>query len=283
MAEDLVCLLEDKGQMVGNPKSMVGLEAMEVGATVGLLPDDVISPSSRETTAHIMRGRPLGQVFAQYLVRKRGAKQQPSQVPAVLPDLETQLSIATGLALACKMQKSTSVVMALSGGGAEALKSGDHALRFAGANRLPVIFVVENNSWRESSAAFDDFFIRSREYGFPVITVDGNDAVAVYRVCHEARERARQGYGPTLVECQTYHWYARANGLAQLGEEEIWEWARREPVQAMEHYLRKRNLLNDAQNERIIQDVRTEVDEAVKYAKGAEAGELSFAVRKRKR
>ncbi len=90
-------------------------------------------------------------------------------------------------------------------------------------NDLPIVFVCQNNMWAESvslklQTKVQDIALKAQAYGFPGITVDGNDVVAVYRVASEAIARARKGAGPTLIECKTYRWYGtRRSTPASIG------------------------------------------------------------------
>jgi TPP-dependent pyruvate/acetoin dehydrogenase alpha subunit len=286
MVEERARLLFRQGKFAGNYYAAVGQEATEVGATIDLLPEDTIAPSHRNFVTHIMKGTPLKFMYAQLYARKTSPDQgrsspahcgyAPLNVITPASTIAAQLNIGTGTALAYKMQKKTNIVVALSGDGSTSLGFWHEALNFAGVQKLPIVFVVENNLWAESvstklQTAVEDLSVKAQAYGFPGITVDGNDVVAVYRVCYEARERARQGYGPTLVECKTYRWYGHSeiDPAKYRRPEELEYWKSRDPIPAMQRYLRERNLWTDEWSRQITEEITKEIDEAVQFAENS--------------
>jgi TPP-dependent pyruvate/acetoin dehydrogenase alpha subunit len=286
MVEEQARLLFRQGKFAGNYYAAVGQEATEVGATMDLLPEDAVAPSHRNFVTHIMKGTPLKFMFAQLFARRTSPDQGRSS-PAhcgyaalniVTPasTIAAQLNIGTGIALAFKMQHKPNLVVALSGDGSTSLGFWHEALNFAGVHKLPIVFVLENNLWAESvsvrlQTAVEDLSVKAQAYGFPGITVDGNDAVAVYRVCHAAQERARQGCGPTLVECKTYRWYGHSeiDPARYRSPEELEYWKGRDPIPHMERYLRARSLWDEEWSEQMAEGIRKEIDEAVRFAENS--------------
>src|SRR5512142_699102 len=219
MVEERIRLLYRQGRFAGNYFSAVGQEATEVGATIDLLPEDTIAPSHRNFVTHIMKGTPLSLMFAHIYGRKASPDQgrsspahcgyAPLNIITPASTIAAQLNIGTGVALAYKMQEKQNVVVALSGDGSTSLGFWHEAVNFAGVHKLPIIYVIENNLWAESvsvklQTAVEDLSVKAQAYGVPGITVDGNDVVAVYRVAREAINLARNGGGPTVIECKTY-------------------------------------------------------------------------------
>jgi TPP-dependent pyruvate/acetoin dehydrogenase alpha subunit len=304
--EERARLLFRQGRFSGNYYAAVGQEATEVGATMDLLPEDTVAPSHRNFITNIMKGTPLKYMFAQLYARKTSPDQgrsspahcgyAPLNVITPSSTIAAQLNIGTGVALAYKMQKKSNVVVALSGDGSTSLGFWHEALNFAGVHKLPMVFVVENNLWAESVAAnlqtaVEDLSVKAQAYGFPGVTVDGNDVVAVYRVCHEAQERARQGYGPTLVECKTYRWYGHSeiDPAKYRRPEEVEYWKGRDPIPHMERYLRERDLWADEWKQQITGEINQEIDAAVEFAENSPFPEpeealdhvYSFSIRER--
>jgi hypothetical protein len=122
--------------------------------------------------------------------------------------LGANLPVAAGLALTFKMEQTDNVVVAYFGEGASNVGDFHEALNFAGVQRLPVIFVCENNQYAysvpvEKSMAIDDVADRAESYGFDGVAINGNDVLAVYQSTQGALARARSGEGPTLIECKT--------------------------------------------------------------------------------
>jgi TPP-dependent pyruvate/acetoin dehydrogenase alpha subunit len=284
--EERARLLFRQGKFAGNYYAAVGQEATEVGATIDLRPEDTIAPSHRNFVTNIMKGTPLKFMFAQLYARKTSPDQgrsspahcgyAPLNVITPASTIAAQLNIGTGVALAYKLQKKQSIVVALSGDGSTSLGFWHEALNFAGVHKLPIVYILENNLWAESvstklQTAVDDLSVKAQAYGFPGITVDGNDVVAVYRVCQEARERARQGYGPTLVECKTYRWYGHSeiDPAKYRRPEELEYWKSKDPLPAMERYLHERELWADAWKEQITGEINQEIDDAIQFAENS--------------
>ena len=121
----------------------------------------------------------------------------------------THFPHAAGIALASKLRGLDEVSVVYIGEGGTSTGDCHEAMNFAGVHKLPVIFVIENNQyaisvhWRKQ-AAVEDVSVRAEGYGFPGVTVDGNDVLAVYAAMKDAVDRARKGEGATLIEGKTY-------------------------------------------------------------------------------
>src|SRR5579871_2101564 len=283
MVEERARLLFRQGKFAGNYYAAVGQEATEVGATIDLLPEDTVAPSHRNFVTNIMKGTPLKFMYAQLYARKTSPDQgrsspahcgyAPMNVITPASTIAAQLNIGTGVALAYKMQKKSHVVVALSGEGSTSLGFWHEALNFAGVHKLPIVYILENNLWAESvsvrlQSSVEDLSIKAQAYGFPGITVDGNDVVAVYRVAREAIRRAREGHGPTLIECKTYRWYGHSeiDPAKYRAPEEVEHWKSKDPIPAMERYLQKQGYWSDQWKEELVNQINAEIDEAIDFA-----------------
>lgn len=267
-ANMLKCRMVEE-QLPGTCSATTGLEAMIVGATIDLRPEDAIAPSRSGLFAHVMNGTSLQYVFAQSV--RHGKKQAEPECAekGIAPPaaVAASLNVAVGMALSFRLQKRANVVVALSDDTSASLEGWQDALAFAGQHGLPVVFVIENNL-SESGRAADVEALKSKaqSYGLPVITVDGDDAVAVYRVCYEARECARQGYGPTLVESCTRrcNGYLEANPSRACSSETCQP---NDPVPAMERYLRKQALWDDRWKRELVKEFKDEIRQALRSAR----------------
>jgi len=210
--------------------------------------------------------------------------------------IAAQLNIATGVALANKMKKNGKIAVAFSGDGSTSLGFWHEALNFAGVRQLPILFVCQNNLWAESvslklQTRVEDLAVKAQAYGFPGITVDGNDVVAVYRVAHEAITRARQGRGPTLIECKTYRWYGHSeiDPAKYRDPAEVEKWKANDPILNMEKYLTRKNLFSPEMKQEIIGTINKELDAAIEFAEKSPYPEpdealdhvYSFSIRER--
>ena len=286
MVEERARLLFRQGKFAGNYYAAVGQEATEVGATIDLLPEDTVAPSHRNFVTNIMKGTPLKLMYAQLYARKTSPDQGrsspahcgygPLNVITPASTIAAQLSIGTGVALAYKMQKKENVVVALSGEGSTSLGFWHEALNFAGVHKLPIVFVLENNLWAESvpvrlQTAVEELSVKAQAYGFPGVSIDGNDVVAVYRTCREAVERSRKGGGPTLIECKTYRWYGHSeiDPAKYRDPEEVEYWKSKDPIPAMERYLDLHGLWSDEWKQELTNQFNAEIDEAIQFAESS--------------
>ena len=284
--EEKARILFKQGKFAGNYYAAVGQEATEVGCTIDLEKEDCVAPSHRDFIAHIMKGTPLKYMFAQLYARKTSPDQgrsspahcgyAPLNIITPSSTIAAQLNIGTGVALAYKLQKKPNIVVALSGDGSTSLGFWHEALNFAGVMKLPIVYVVQNNRWAESvsvtmQTAVEDLSVKAQGYGFPGLTVDGNDVVAVYRVAQEAIRRARSGQGPTLIECKTYRWYGHSeiDPAKYRPAEEVEYWKSKDPIPAMERYLTERSLWSDAWKQELIAQFNKEIDEAIEFAENS--------------
>jgi pyruvate dehydrogenase E1 component alpha subunit len=130
-----------------------------------------------------------------------------------------------------------------------------------------------NNLWAESvplrlQTTLTDLSDRAKAYGFPGVSVDGNDVLAVYDVATAAIERARAGEGPTLIECKTYRWYGHSeiDPAKYRAKEELEAWKKKDPIPRMEKYLADRKLFSDDLKKQIAAEITAEINEAVEFA-----------------
>jgi TPP-dependent pyruvate/acetoin dehydrogenase alpha subunit len=286
MIEERARVLFKQSKFTGNYYAAVGQEACTVGAAIDLRPEDCIGPSHRDFISNFVKGVPLSAMFSQLYARATSpdkGRSSPAHcgyaaLNVITPSstIAAQLNIATGYALAYKMKKQDNVAVAFSGDGSTSLGFWHEALNFAGVHSLPIVFVVQNNLWAESvslklQTKVEDISIKAQAYGFPGITVDGNDVVAVYRVAQEAITRARQGSGPTLIECKTYRWYGHSeiDPAKYRDPEEVEYWKSKDPILQSEKYLAGKGLFSDDWKHSVQADFNKELDAAVEVAEKA--------------
>lgn len=185
----------------------------------------------------------------------------------------TQVPHAVGIALAAKMQKKDIVSYVTFGEGSSNQGDFHEGLNFAGVQKLPVIFMCENNQYaisvpikKQLGGKVAD---RALGYGFPGIRVDGNDALEVYRVVKEARERAVRGEGPTLIEAMMYRLSPHStsdNDLAYRTKEEVDENWRKDGIPKMRQYLIEHGLWSEEQDEALSREISQQLKEAIESA-----------------
>jgi pyruvate dehydrogenase E1 component alpha subunit len=245
---------------IGTFAPIKGQEAAQIGSVVTLAPTDWMVPSFRETAAMLWRGWPIEKLllfFAGYLEGGQpGAAQH--DLPITIP-VATQLPHAVGLAYAAQYRGDEAVIMAYFGDGATSEGDFHEAMNFAGVWHLPIVFVCQNNQWAISVPVKKQTHSRTiaqkaLAYGLPGLQVDGNDVLAVYAASREAVQRAREGDGPTLIECVTYRLGVHTTAddpTKYRSEEEVREWERKDPLTRFGAYLEKKNLLEAGLEEQI--------------------------------
>jgi pyruvate dehydrogenase E1 component alpha subunit len=212
---------------------VVGYEAVAVAAAAALSAGDTIAASPRDLPALVAAGASSRALQDD---SDRGCGR--AALLGFTSLSEDPFNVGTGIALAYKLQKKQGVVVAL-GNQEASLDGAREALKLAGSGKLPVVYVIKNSS---EGAAYAPHLkavsLLARAGGFPGVIVDGQDVVAVWRVAQESVHRARNGGGPTLIDCRMD--------------------ATRDPLAHMEHYLRKRSLWDEAWREKVEKTIRAE-------------------------
>ena len=225
--EDVLGRLLRAGTLSFGYYPVAGQEISPAVLTSVLAPNDQIVATYRGMADHLAKGLSLFEVVAEHLGRRDGTccgLGGPMQI--IRPDKGLMMTtgivgsgapIAAGLALAAKLQGSGKVVAVSFGDGATSIGAVHEAMLIAGLWKLPVIFVCHNNRWAEgtplrSYSPIERLADRAAGYGMPGVTVDGTDPQALFDAFITARDRARQGLGPSFVESLTYritgHYFA---------------------------------------------------------------------------
>jgi len=283
MCDEKARILFRQSKFAGNFYSGVGQEATEVGAAYSLREDDWVAPSHRDWTSNIIKGAPLKYCFAQLFAKSdspdRGRSSPahmgypPLNVITPASTIAAQLNIGTGVAFGLKKLKRDSVVVSFFGDGATSFGGFHEALNFAGVHRLPILYVCQNNLWAESvplrlQTALKDLSDRAKAHGFPGVSVDGNDVLAVYEAATKAIARARAGEGPTFIECKTYRWYGHSeiDPAKYRLKEEVEAWKKKDPIPRFEKYLFERKVLAEELKKEVAEQITAEINEAVDFA-----------------
>jgi 2-oxoisovalerate dehydrogenase E1 component alpha subunit len=201
--------------------------------------------------------------------------------------VSTQVPHAVGIALASKRRGLDEVAITYFGDGGSSVGVVHESMNFAGVHRLPVIFVCENNQYAISvpfrkQAAVENLSVRAQGYGFPGVTVDGNDVLAVYAAAREAVERARRGEGPTFIEAKTYRLVPHTSDdddRRYRSAEEVEEWKKKDPLRRFAAWLQEHDVASHKEIEEIETKAMQEVDEATDYAEKAPTPEPESALR----
>lgn len=246
LAEERGLTLYRQGKVPGSFYDGCGQEAIPVGSSFALGPRDRMCILHRDLGAHFVRGVTPDRYLANYMGRSGGVTGGKDGnmhfgdrrlgcvgMVSMLPDMAL---VATGMALAFKARGEDRVAMTYFGEGSTANGQWHEAMNMAGVQRLPVVFILENNQFAYSTPNELEFAVdpveRAHTYGFPGVTVDGNDVEAVFEASREAVERARAGEGPTLIEARTMrmHGHGAHDDMSYVPPEMFEEWSQRDPI-----------------------------------------------------
>lgn len=266
-----------------------GQEATQVGVAYALRPgQDWILPYYRDIGVAVTIGQTARDLLLAQLSRAEDISSGGRNMPSHFSDpklrivsgsapVATQVPHAAGVALASKLRGLDEVAAVFFGDGGTSVGDTHEAMNFAGVRKLPVIFVCENNlyaisvPWRKQTAV-ENVSVRAQGYGFPGVTVDGNDVLAVYAAAREAVDRARRGEGPTFIEAKTYRLVPHTSNdddRRYRSREEVEEWAKKDPLIRFAAWLREHDIASKRKIEEMQEKAAREVDEATEYAENA--------------
>ncbi|HEY7172566.1 MAG TPA: thiamine pyrophosphate-dependent dehydrogenase E1 component subunit alpha [Vicinamibacterales bacterium] len=278
--------LVKQGKVRSGVYTGIGQEAIVVGTCFALRKEDWICPLHRDLGTFLMKGVSARAMMSQMLAKETGlSKGRDSALHSGDNELGifgntsmlgANLPIAAGIALTFRMDKVDNVVVAYFGEGASNVGDFHEALNIAGVQRLPILFVCENNQYAysvplEKTMAIDDVADRAEGYGFDGVAINGNDVLAVYQATQGALARARAGDGPTLIECKTYRWHGHSehDKAFYRTNEELAMWKSRDPIPTFTTYLKGLHVLTDQHEAEIDARVKTTIDDAVEFAMNA--------------
>ena len=280
-------MMED-GKIPGALHLYVGQEAIAAGVMVHLSNEDYITSSHRGHGHLIAKGGEYDRMFAELYGKATGyCKGKGGSMH--ISNLELGMlgangivgggpPIAVGAAFSIKFKQKDNVAVCFFGDGASNEGSFHEAANMAALFKLPCIFVCENNGYGEytpqaNHQAIVDVADRAPGYGMPGVVVDGMDAVAVYEAAGEAIKFARQGGGPTLLECKTYRYYdhvgVRGMGLSYRTDEEVEQWRQKDPIMNFEARLAEQGVLSADAARAIHEQVEQDVQAGIAFAESS--------------
>jgi pyruvate dehydrogenase E1 component alpha subunit len=281
--ENRVAELFADGKIPGFVHLYVGEEAVATGVCVNLTDKDYITSTHRGHGHLIAKGGDIKLMMAELFGRKTGYCTGKGGSMHIA-DLDIGIlgangivgggpPIASGAALACQYLGNDGVAVCFFGDGASNQGTTHEAMNLAACWKLPVVFVNENNMYGISSCTLNSMCVpnvadRAAGYDIPGVVVDGNDVVAVYEAAAEAVSRARQGRGPSLVECKTYRHRGHFEGdpCAYRDDAELEEWKEKDPIPRLEQKLLDMQILNPSKIEEIKGAIQNDLAAAEKFA-----------------
>lgn len=281
--EDRLSKLYRQGKIFGGLYLSKGQEAIPVGTCQHLRESDVISPVHRDLGAFLIKGMEPKILMAQILGKEAGPSRgrdsflhAGSKKLGIIPPtsiLASTIPIAAGVAFGFKVRGQDNVAVSYFGEGGSNRGDFHEALNFAGIHVIPLILVCENNQYAYSTPADREMAIccvsrRADSYGFEGVMIDGNDVLAVYDAMEKAVEKARNGGGPTLIECITYRisGHSEHDQAAYQPPEERQEWEARDPLEKLRKFLTEQGYLGESEEESMLKKISGILEEAVNFA-----------------
>ncbi|MEI6157460.1 MAG: thiamine pyrophosphate-dependent dehydrogenase E1 component subunit alpha, partial [Atribacterota bacterium] len=254
-----------------------------VGACAALRPDDYITSTHRGHGHCIAKGADVNRMMAELMARDTGYCHGVGGSMHIA-DVEKGnlgangvvgggIPIAMGAGLGCKLQNNGKVVICFFGDGASNTGAFHESVNMAAIFKLPVVFICENNRYAMSTSvrysfAISDISERSKAYGMPGLTINGNIVLEVYETVREAVDRARKGGGPTLIEAKTYRWkgHSKSDKNVYRSKEEIQSWKDRCPIKSFREYLIDQEGVSEDTLKRVEDTSEKELEASVQFA-----------------
>ncbi|HLS20205.1 MAG TPA: thiamine pyrophosphate-dependent dehydrogenase E1 component subunit alpha [Bacillota bacterium] len=272
-----------RGLIYGTTHLCIGQEATAVGTCAVLQDGDKITSTHRGHGHSIAHGASIDRMMAELFGRTTGyCKGKGGSMH--IADVDSgnlgangivggSIPLAVGAALTAKMKGLSYVTVCFFGDGATNEGSFHESLNMASIWQLPVVFVCENNQYGMSSSVkemtnIEQLSTRAKAYGFPGVTIDGNDLIQVIKAADEAVKRARSGKGPTLIEMETYRWmgHSKSDRGKYRTKAEVDKWKERDPIGRYEKLLCEAGLLTQEKISVIKENVEQQVQASIEYA-----------------
>lgn len=272
-----------EGRIPGFVHLYIGEEAVATGVCANLKDSDYITSTHRGHGHIIAKGGDLKYMFAELFGRETGyCKGKGGSMHIADADrgilgangiVGAGHNIAVGAGLSAKYRDTDQVCVCFFGDGSTNQGTFHEALNMASIWKLPVIFVCENNLYgismhQSRHQAIQDVADRAVAYNMPGVVVDGNDVLAVYEAAKEAVDRARNGQGPTLIECKTYRHRGHFEGdpTVYRDKEEVKEWLQKDPIPRLVEFMLDNNVVTEEEIKKIDEEIAAEIEEAIKFA-----------------
>ncbi|HBJ1680596.1 pyruvate dehydrogenase (acetyl-transferring) E1 component subunit alpha [Clostridium botulinum] len=280
-----------EGKIPGFVHLYIGEEAVATGVCANLKDSDYITSTHRGHGHILAKGGDLKFMMAElfgkatgYCKGKGGSMHIADATKGILGAngiVGAGHNIAVGAGLSAQYRETDQVCVCFFGDASTNQGTFHESLNMASVWKLPVVFVCENNLYGISMSqnrhqAIKDVADRGVAYNVPGIVVDGNDVFAVYEAAKEAIKRAREGKGPTLIECKTYRHRGHFEGdpCVYKPTEEQEEWLAKDPIPRFEKYLVENEILTEEKLKEVQNKVESQIDEAVDFANNSPYPEL---------
>lgn len=241
--------------------SGIGQEAISVGVTAALEPNEYVCPLHRNLGVFTTRGCDLQQLFEQFQGKENGFSQgrersfhfgtNAHHIVGMISHLGPQLCVGDGIALATQLKKEKKITVAFTGDGGTSEGDFHEACNIAAVWNLPIIILIENNGYGLSTPVSEQFKCthladRAIGYGMKGITIDGNNILEVYHTIKQLREEMLENPHPVLLECVTFRMrgHEEASGVKYVPKELFEIWEKKDPVSNYENWLIEEGIIS---------------------------------------
>ncbi len=282
MIEEKMLILLRQGR-IGKWFSGIGQEAIAIGTTLAMYPDEYILPMHRNLGVFTSRDIPLSRLMAQWQGKSSGFTKgrdrsfhfgtKEFNIIGMISHLGPQLAVADGIALADTLKNKKNATLVFTGEGATSEGDFHEALNVAAVWDLPVIFIIENNAYGLSTPTSEQYRCkqlvdRAIGYGMEGYRIDGNNILEVYSTINDIAQNIRQKPRPVLVECMTFRMrgHEEASGTKYIPQELFTEWEKKDPLKNFEEYLLQQGVIDEPAILGIRGEFKMEIDAEIELA-----------------
>lgn len=251
---------------------LVGQEGTQVGCAAAMGPYDFLVPNFRQHAVFLARGMPLDAIILGWRGYEESIPAEARTLPSCVP-VATQMPHAAGVAYAMKYNKVNGAVVAWVGDGGTSEGDFYEAINFAGAKKVPMVTIIENNGWaisvpRAQQTAAPTLAQKAIAAGLSGAQVDGNDVIAVYKIVKDAIAKAVQGQ-PSVIECLTYRMSMHTTAddpTKYRPPEDVIAWQARDPILRVRKYLTARGQWDESKQNAMEEEQLGKINAAVAVA-----------------
>lgn len=269
--------------VIGKGYLSTGQEGISVGASYALDKGDWLAPSHRDVGAHFVRGMSLKLLLLQYMGRQGSPTKgrdgnihlglKEYKILSFISHMGALCVAANGVAFAMQYCGEKNAVLCFFGDGAAQQGVVHEALNYAAVQKLPVVFVINNNRWAISTpigmqTAVNNLADRGVGYGLPSTICEGNNVFEVHDVVAKALVRAKNGGGASLIECKSMRMsgHGTYDMAKYVPKEEFESWQKKDPILWAETILKAEGLADDDYFKTIGKKIKKELDDTIAEA-----------------